>query len=226
MQGLFYLFDTTLLLVKMQSFFLGDHFLYNIPFAQIEKKTKKHLSYLWSLFCDRKLALMIYLIYLNILTANVKLTIYIGIYYLSPHYLATKAFYSHRQTKTTNLISQQLIIFFVIWLQILAGLAEICWKTCLPSFSHKLFRAAIFLAYKYSPNSGSWATKFTSKWLMMKLNCWKWSVWQQWCPWLPISNNFSGKTLPLRFKGFQKALSRPLLPINFYFRPFFLNLFS
>ena len=62
---------------------------------------------------------------------------------------------------------------------------------------------------------------------MMELNCWKWFVWQQRCPWLPISNNFfSGKTLPLRFKGFQKAPSRPWLPINFYFRSFFLNLFS
>ena len=76
-----------------------------------------------------------------------------------------------------------LIIFLVIWLQILAWLAEIHWKTCLPSFSHKLFRAAKFLAYIYSPNSGFWATKFTSKWLMMKLNCWKWFVWQQQCPW-------------------------------------------
>ena len=37
MQQLFYLFDTTLLLVKIQSFFLGEHFLYNILFAQIEK---------------------------------------------------------------------------------------------------------------------------------------------------------------------------------------------
>ena len=46
---------------------------------------------------------------------------------------------------------------------------------------------------KYSPNSGSWVTKCTSKWLMMKLNCCKWFVWQQQCPWPPISNNCSGK---------------------------------
>ena len=98
--------------------------------------------------------------------------------------------YSHGQTNTTNPISQQPIIFFVIWFQILAWLAEIRWETCLPSFSHELFRVAIFLAYKYSPNSGSWVTKFTSKWLMMKLNCCKWFVWQQQCPWLPVSNNF------------------------------------
>ena len=140
--------------------------------------------------------------------------------------MGLKLVYSRGQTKTTNPISQQLTIFFVIWLQILAQLAEIRRKTCLPSFSHEPFRAAKFLAYKYNPNSGSWVTKFTSKWLMMELNCWKWFVWQQRCPWLPKSNNFSGKTLPLRFKGFRKAPSGPWLPINFYFRSFFLNLFS
>ena len=37
MQGLFYLFDTTLLLVKIQSSFLGNHFLYNILFLRFKK---------------------------------------------------------------------------------------------------------------------------------------------------------------------------------------------
>ena len=54
MQGLFYLFDTTLLLVKIQSSFLGDHFLYNILFLLRLKKANKHLKYLLSLFCDQE----------------------------------------------------------------------------------------------------------------------------------------------------------------------------
>ena len=138
----------------------------------------------------------------------------------------TKRLQSQTNKDKKSDISATNHFFFVIWLQILAWLAEIHQKTCLPSFSHKLFRAAKFLAYIYSPNSRSWVTKFTSKWLMMKLNCWKWFVQQQWCSWPPISNNFSDKTLPLRFKGFWKALSRHWLPINLYFMLFFLNLFG
>ena len=42
----------------------------------------------------------------------------------------------------------------------------------------------------------SWVTKCTSKWLMMKLNCWKWFAQQQQCPWPPVSKNFSGKLFP------------------------------
>ena len=53
--------------------------------------------------------------------------------------------YSRRQTKSTSGISRQPMNFLAIWFQILVPLGEMCWKTHLRSFSHDLFRSAIFL---------------------------------------------------------------------------------